>query len=108
MATMSIKKGDTVAVIAGREKGKQGTVEKVIAADNRVVVTGINIRKRHLKPTRTQPRGGILEMPAPFSRSNVMIVCPHCSKPTRIRHTATENGFFRSCVHCAGSLDQAS
>lgn len=105
---MSIKKGDTVAIIAGREKGKQGLVGQVIAADDRVVVTGINLRKRHLKPTRIRPRGGIVEIEAPLSRANVMLVCPHCTKLTRIRHAAGEDGKrYRICIHCSGSLDLA-
>lgn len=103
---MTIKKGDSVTVIAGRELGKTGIVERVIAPLGRVVVSGVNIRKHHIKPTASRPQGGIVESPAPFSRSNVMILCPHCSKPTRVRKTAGEKGFYRSCLHCNGSLDK--
>lgn len=108
MTTMNIKKGDTVLVTAGKEKGKKGPIEKIIALTNRVVVQGINMRKHHLKPTQSSPRGGIVEIPGTMNRANVMIICPHCNKPTRVKHTITENGSkFRSCIHCNGSLDSA-
>ncbi|MBU6389094.1 50S ribosomal protein L24 [Patescibacteria group bacterium] len=103
---MTIKKGDQIRVIAGREKGKQGTVERVIRDNGRVVVNGINVRKHHLKPSRSKPQGGIIEVPAAFSRANVMIICPHCSRPTRVSHTVAESGDkFRSCSHCHDSLE---
>lgn len=102
---MIVRKGDTVQVIAGREKGKKGTVEQVSAQTGRVIVGGVNIRKRHIKPTRTAPKGGIVEMPAALARANVMVVCPHCGKATRGRMTMAENAKFRSCTFCNGSLD---
>ena len=102
---MTIKKGDSVIIIAGKDKGKTGPIERVLAT-GRVAVTGLNIRKSHLKPSRTNPRGGIIEFAGPMSRSNVMIVCSHCSKPTRVKHTIEEDGTkYRTCLHCAGSLD---
>lgn len=79
----TIKKGDSVLVIAGREKGKKGTIERVIRESNRVVIVGINMRKRHLKPSRKHPRGGIVEIAAPLSRANVMIIDPATEKPVR-------------------------
>lgn len=103
---MTIKKGDKVLVIAGREKGKQGTVALTISATSRVVVDGLNMRKRHLKPSQQHPKGGIIEMPGSMSRSNVMPICPTCGKATRVSHTIPENGKkFRSCNHCQASLD---
>lgn len=103
---MNIKKGDKIYVIAGREKGKLGVVEKTILDKNRVVIEGVNIRKHHLKPTQARPKGGIAEYPAAFSASNVMIVCPHCSKTTRVKNDIAENGKkFRICKHCNASLD---
>ena len=68
---MTIKKGDSVLIISGKDKGKQGEVIRVIPATNRVVVAGVNIRKHHLKPSKTQPRGGIVELPGTIHRSNV-------------------------------------
>jgi large subunit ribosomal protein L24 len=80
---MKIKKGDTVKVIAGANKGKEGTVLKVFPKTNRVIVEGVNIIKKHAKPTQTNPDGGILEYEAPIHVSNVMIVDKK-SGPTRV------------------------
>ncbi len=102
---MTIKKGDNVLVLSGKSKGQKGIVERTIPLEEKVVVTGANIMKRHLKPSKTQPRGGIVERPAAMARSKVMLVCPHCSKPTRIRHTVGETGKHRSCQFCNGNLD---
>lgn len=105
-STMTIKKGDNVLVIAGKDKGRQGAVEKVLSAKNRIVVTGINMRKKHLKRSQQNPRGGIIEYPGALSRANLMVVCPHCSKPTRVGHTmGAEGKRYRFCKHCQGSLD---
>ena len=102
---MTLKKGDTVQILSGRERGKQGVIERVYPLLSRVVVTGINIRKRHVKPSKTQPKGGILEFPAPLYRSAVMLICPHCSKPTRIKHQVENDSKVRICSHCASSLE---
>jgi large subunit ribosomal protein L24 len=92
MPRTTIKKGDTVQIIAGKERGKRGQVERVIPATNRVVVAGLNMLKRHLKPTRTNPRGGIIEKPGSLHRSNVMVICPQTDKPTRVGHAVGANG----------------
>jgi large subunit ribosomal protein L24 len=80
---MTIKKGDNVLVISGREKGKRGVIERVIPALNRVVITGINLRKRHLKPSKKHPRGGIVEIPTALHRSNVMVIDTATERPVR-------------------------
>ena len=71
---MFIKKNDKVKVIAGKDKGKEGTVEKVFPAQDRVIVKGINIVKKHQKPTNANPNGGIVEVEAPIHVSNVMLI----------------------------------
>ena len=81
---MNLKKGDNVIVIAGRDKGKTGTIQKVIPAQNRVVVENVNVRKKTQKPTNNNPDGGIVEVYAPIDASNVMIVDPKTKKPSRI------------------------
>ena len=73
---MNLRTGDKVIVIAGRDKGKQGTIQKVIPELNRVVVEGVNLRKKHKKPTQANPDGGIVEIYAPIDASNVMLVDP--------------------------------
>ena len=83
---MDLRKGDKVIVIAGRDKGKSGVIQKVIPEQNRVVVEGVNIRKKHQKPTQANPEGSIVEVYAPIDASNVMIEDPKTKKPSRIGH----------------------
>jgi large subunit ribosomal protein L24 len=81
---MKIRKNDSVVVISGNYKGKTGKVLKVFTTENRVIVEGVNIRKRHTKPSQKNPQGGITEKEAPVNVSNVMILDPKSNKPTRI------------------------
>ena len=83
---MNLVKGDKVIVIAGRDKGKTGTIQKVIPDLNRVVVEGINLRKKTNKPSQKNPDGGIVEIYAPIDASNVMLLDPKTKQPTRIGH----------------------
>ena len=83
---MNLKKGDKVIVIAGRDKGKSGVIQKVIPERNLVVVEGVNVRKKHQKPTQASPEGSIVEIYAPIDASNVMLEDPKTKKPTRIGH----------------------
>jgi large subunit ribosomal protein L24 len=81
---MKIKKNDTVLVIAGNSRGKKGKVLKVFPSDNRVIVEGVNIMKKHSKPTQKVPQGGIIQKEAPINASNVMIIDPKTNEPTRV------------------------
>ena len=83
---MKLVKGDKVIVIAGADKGKTGTIQKVIPEQNRVVVDNVNVRKKHQKPTQANPEGSIVEVYAPINASNVMLLYPKTNKPTRIGH----------------------
>lgn len=80
---LKIKKGDTVQVIAGSQKGKKGTVTAVIKDSNRAVIEGLNIRKKHMKPTNNNP-GGIVDIEAPIHISNLALLDPKSGKPTRV------------------------
>lgn len=81
---MKIRKDDTVVVVAGNNKGKTGKVLKVFPKRNRVIVEGVNLVKRHTKPNQQNPQGGIMEKEGSISASNVMLVDPKTSEPTRI------------------------
>lgn len=81
---MKIRKNDNVVVISGNYKGKTGKVLKVFTTENRVIIEGVNLRKRHTKPSQKNPQGGITEKEAPINVSNVMILDPKSNKPTRI------------------------
>ena len=85
-----IKKDDFVYIIAGKDRGRRGKVLRVIPKKNRVIVEGINIVKKHQRPTQTT-QGGIIEKPAPIHVSNVMLICPKCGKPTRVGFTFLED-----------------
>ncbi len=91
MAKMHVKKGDTVKVISGKDKGKQGVILEAFPKKNRVLVEGINIVKKHAKPSQDNPQGGILNQEAPIHSSNVMPLDPKSSEPTRVGHKV-ENG----------------
>jgi large subunit ribosomal protein L24 len=92
MAGMKIRKGDRVKVISGNYKGTEGTVLSVEPARNRVVVQGVNLRKRHRKPSAAVPEGGIVEFEAPIHVSNVMLLDPKSGEPTRVRSAVGADG----------------
>ena len=81
---MHVKKGDKVQVMSGKDKGKQGVILKAMPSKNRVIVEGINVMKKHAKPSQANPQGGILEIEAPIHVSNVMPIDPKTGKPTRV------------------------
>ena len=93
---MRIKVGDEVEVVSGNYKGARGTVQRVLPKENRVVVSGVNLVKKHQKPRPTggqsQAQGGIIEFEAPISASNVMLICPETGEPTRVGVRRDENG----------------
>lgn len=96
-----IKKGDTVLVIAGKDKGKKGKVLSVLTKTERVVVEGVNIVKKHVRPTRKNPKGGIITQEAGIHISNVKLVCPSCAQPTRVGFKIREDGAkVRTCKKC--------
>lgn len=88
---MHVKKHDKVVVISGKDKGKQGTILVAYPKQNRVLVEGVNIVKKHAKPSQTNPQGGIIEQEAPIHVSNVMPIDPKTGKPTRVGYKI-ENG----------------
>ncbi|MEI8061548.1 MAG: 50S ribosomal protein L24 [Candidatus Berkelbacteria bacterium] len=102
---MKIKKNDNVSVITGKDRGKTGIVERVFPADDKVVVTGVNVYKKSVKPTRKAPKGGIIEINAKIQASNVAIVCPSCSKITKIGYSMSGDKKIRVCRKCKGSLE---
>ncbi|SFR04924.1 50S ribosomal protein L24 [Desulfoscipio geothermicus] len=100
-----VRKGDTVLVIRGKSAGKKGKVLEVQPAKSRVVVEGVNKVKRHTKPSRTIPQGGIIEREAPIHSSNVMLFCSKCNSPTRVGKKLLEDGKkVRQCKKCGEVL----
>jgi len=103
--TIRIRKGDEVEVLAGKDRGKRGTVQEVHPTERRVTVAGVNIVKRHTKPNpQRNVKGGIIEQPASLDVSKVMLVCPHCGKPTRIGHRIQDGDKERFCRSCGEAI----
>ncbi len=102
-----MKKDDVVMVIAGKEKGKSGRILKLLPKKNRVIVEKVNMIKRHTKPTRQMPQGGVLEKEGSIHVSNVMIICHRCNVPVRIGKRIMEDGSkVRVCRKCGEVLDK--
>lgn len=102
---MKLKKGDNVLIISGKDRGKRGTIEKVFPKIDKVMVTGVNISKHHLKPSRKNPHGGIIDKLSPMTAANMVIVCPRCSRPSRVGYKVTSGKKIRICRKCKESLD---
>ena len=101
MAKLQIKKGDTVRVLSGKDKGKEGEVIRAYPSTNRVIVEKVNMIKRHMRPTQQNPNGSISEKEATIDASNVMLICPSCNKPVRVGHVKDEKGNMqRVCKKC--------
>lgn len=81
---MKLKKGDNVTVISGKDRGKSGKVARLFSAKGKAIVEGVNLRKKHVKPRRQGQKGQVVQAPAALDVSNLMLVCPHCNKKTRI------------------------
>lgn len=97
---MKLRKGDTVKVTIGKDRGKVGKVEKVLPKKNLIVVAGVNIYKRHLKARGQDKPGGIIDIIKPLSVSNVALVCPKCGQPTRVGYQTAGKEKVRICRKC--------
>jgi large subunit ribosomal protein L24 len=108
MAGLHVKRGDTVAVIAGKERGKRGKVLRVLPERGRVIVEKVNMLKKHQRPTQKLRQGGIIEREGSLNLSNVMVVCPKCDRPARagVRQLA-EGKKVRVCRRCGEMIDKA-
>ena len=104
---LGIKKNDTVRVMTGKERGKSGRVLSVLPEKEKLVIEKVNIIKKHMKPSRKYSQGGIIEKEAPLHISNVMLVCPKCSKPARLGALVPEGGGkkLRVCRKCGEVID---
>ena len=102
---MEIKKGDTVVILTGKDKGKKGAVIKASPADKKVVVEGLNMVTKHVKPRGANQPGGKVDQPAAIDVSNVMLVCPVCGKATKVAHEIADGKNVRKCKKCGAVLD---
>lgn len=111
MSNRNVKKGDMVMIIAGKDKGKTGEVTFVDSKAGKVIVDGLNVLSKSVKPRSAQEKGGIIKKSAPFDISNTLPVCPACSKVTRVGHKIEEKDGkqvkIRVCKKCGASLEKA-
>ena len=107
MAGSHVRRGDTVGVIAGRERGKRGKVLRVLPETGRVLVEHVNVIKKHQRPTQKLRQGGIIEREGAFAISNVLLVCSRCDKPSRTGVKILANGRkVRTCKRCGEPVDK--
>lgn len=100
---MKLRVGDTVKVMGGKDRGKVGTIERVLVKENRVVVSSVNVYKRHLRGQGKKP-GGIVDIVKPLPLSNVALICGRCKKQTRVGYKITNGKKERICKKCEGAI----
>ncbi len=101
---MKIKKNDQVLIIAGKDRARKGKVLESLPKQGKVVVEGLNIRKKHVRPKKEGEKGQVVEVPAPFSVSNVKMICPKCAKPTRLGYKTEGKKKYRFCKKCTKEI----
>jgi len=104
---LKFKKGDKVKVLAGKDKGREGIIEKIYPRKLSAVVSGVNLYKRHIKPLPGK-KGGIYELPRPLPFSKIGLICPKCAKTTRVSIKFIDNQKVRVCKKCKRSIDDKS
>ena len=105
MGAAKIKKGDSVVIRSGKDKGRSGTVLQVMPKDGKVLVEGVNVAARHRKPTQANPQGGIDRIPAPMHISKVALADPKDGKPTRVRFETKDGKKLRVAVKSGETID---
>jgi len=99
-----IKKGDQVLISTGKDKGETGKVVRVLPQENKVVVEGLNLQKKNIRPEKKEESGQVVEFPAPMDVSNVKLICPSCDQPTRVGFTEEGEEKFRVCKKCEDKI----
>jgi large subunit ribosomal protein L24 len=101
---MKIKKGDKVRVVKGKDKGKDGVVEKVLGKNGKVFVAGVNLYKKHQKPKSSDKPGAIIDIAKPIPLTNVMLICTKCGQPARVGFEMTKSEKVRICLKCKAEI----
>jgi len=101
---MKIKKGDKVKIIAGKDRGREGVVEKVMLKRRKVVVAGCNFYKKHVRPRRESEKGGVIEVARPLDIAKVALICSKCKKTTRVGYKIQGREKFRICRKCGEKI----
>ena len=101
MSLIGLKRNDHVLALSGRDAGKKGKILKIFPKASRAIVEGLNMVSEHQRPTNSNPKGGIIRREGPIHLSNIQLLCPRCSKPTRIQHSLLADGSKkRTCKKC--------
>ncbi|MDD3678788.1 MAG: 50S ribosomal protein L24 [Patescibacteria group bacterium] len=106
MTKIKLQKNDKVLVISGKDKGKTGRIERVITKKREVIVSKINIVKRHIKPSQHRSVSGVVESESPLAISKVALICPSCGKPTRVGYQKKNNEKNRICKRCKKVIEK--
>ena len=101
---MRIRKGDTVQVLSGNDKGKTGEVLEVIPKADKIIVKGVNVRKKHIKPRKQGEEGGIIPVECSIPSAKVNVVCPKCGKTTKVGFSVEKDEKIRVCKKCGAKL----
>lgn len=100
MNTLFVRTGDKVVLLSGKDKGKEGKVLEVSPKENKVIVEGLNLVTKHVKPRKQGEKGGIIKAEGAMYSSKVQVICPHCGKPTRVGHKVEKDQKLRCCKKC--------
>lgn len=101
---LKLKVGDKVKILSGKDKGREGTIEKIFSKDLKAIIPGMNVYKKHIKGFRGQ-KGGIYDIPRPYSLGRLMLLCPKCKKPARVGFKTVGNQKVRFCKKCNREID---
>ena len=105
MSKVHVKTGDKVVVINGKDRGKQGKVMAVSPAEDKVIVEGVNVVTKHVKPRKMGEPGGLIKAEAALYSSKVQLICPKCGKPARVGHIIKDGKKFRVCKKCGAQFE---
>ncbi len=101
---MKIKKEDQVLIIKGKDKGRKGKIMKVLPEKNQIVIDGLNLKKKHVKPKKSGEKGQIVQIPCPLAASSVKFLCSNCQKPSRIGYKIEKKKKYRICQKCKQTI----
>lgn len=105
-AKVNLRKGDEVIILSGKDKGRRGKIQRVFQSKGEVIVEGLNLVKKHTKPTKAIPQGGVIDKGMPLPVSKVMLICSGCNQPIRIKkEVAADGSLVRVCKKCGRTLD---
>ncbi len=101
---MKLRKGDAVLIISGKDRGRKGKILKTFPKKSKILVEGINLRKKHQKPKRTGEKGQMVTLPAPISISNAKLICPKCGKAAGVGYRIVDDRKYRVCKKCSQEI----